>query len=336
MRAVLLASQGAGPAAVGLGEIDEKLCGPDQLVVEVRAASVNRADLAQREGSHDPAMPTCTPVVAGLDFAGRIVETGAMVSDFRHGDRVMGIVTGAMAERVVVDHRMVMPVPKNWSYVEGAAASLGFLTAHNALVTAGRMTRGDVVLVHAAGSGVGMQVIQLARYLGASRVLGTSRSNRSYQSLREVGADHVINACYEPFDEWVTAVTDGHGADVIVDLVGGPYLAANVRAAALGARIVGVGRLGGTEGTLDMETLAYKRVEVVGVTFRTRTPDMKADVVARLRRDVPAFTSARPPSEAPESLRPRVAKVLDWSAISEAHSMMAENRSRGKLVLEVG
>lgn len=336
MKAVLLTPKAGESADVGLGEIDEPRCGPGQVKIDVRAASVNRADLAQRAGTHGGASPVSSaPVVAGLDAAGEIVEIGPDVPGFRCGDRVMVMVAGGLAQRVVVDHTMLVRIPVNWSYVEGAGAVLGFMTAHNALASAGRMSSDDVVLVHAAGSGVGMQAIQLARHLGARSIVGTTRSDRSHRLLEKLGADHMISTHQDSFEDRIAEFTDGHGADVIVDLVGGPYLQANVRAAAVGARLVSVGRLGGPEGLLDIETIAYKRIEIIGVTFRTRSPAEKARVVSDLVRDVPALGLNGESAEAPESLRPHVFQVMDWTDTAEAHRIMVQNDAVGKIVLEV-
>lgn len=336
MKAVLLIPKAGESADVDLQEINEPRCAPGQVKIQVHAASVNRADLAQRAGTHGGVSPGASaPVVAGLDAAGEIVEIGSGVSGFRCGDRVMTMVSGGLAQRIVVDHTMLLRVPVNWTYVEAAGAVLGFMTGHNALVSAGRMSSDDVVIVHAAGSGVGMQAIQLARHLGARSIVGTTRSDRGHRLLEELGADYMISTEADQFEDRIAEFTNGHGADVIVDLVGGSYLQANIRAAAVRARLVSVGRLGGPEGLLDIETIAYKRVEIIGVTFRTRSPAEKARVVTDLARDVPALGSSGEGVEAPESLRPHIFQVMDWTDTAEAHRIMAKNDAVGKIVLEV-
>jgi NADPH:quinone reductase-like Zn-dependent oxidoreductase len=164
-----------------------------------------------------------------------------------------------------------VPVPTGWSFVEGAAAITALMTEHNALVTAGRLQPGETALVHAAASGVATQAIQLRRVLGAGRIYGTTRSRAHARALDGLGLDELINTSEIGF------------ADRVLELTGGPYLEDNLRAAAIQGRIIGVGRLGGATGTLDMEELARKRVELIGVTFRTRSDEEKFAIAQALR-----------------------------------------------------
>lgn len=316
-------------ASLELQDIDSPSLGTSQVRIAVRAASVNRADLLTRAGAHAPATVGSAPPIAGLDASGDVLEVGSEVRDFAVGDRVMTMVGGGLAEEIVVDAAMAVPVPQGWSYVEGAAAVLGLMTEHNALVTAGAFTSGESVLVHAATSGVATQAIQLARYLGASTVLATARSSRASKIVRELGANELIDTSAVHFPDAVADATSGAGVDVILDHVGGPYFVDNLASAAVGGRIVGIGRLGGSETTLDMEELARKRVSVIGVTFRTRTPQDKADVVAALRRDVD-FDAAT------DALRPLVHRTFDWTDALGAQTELAKNEHVGKIVLQVG
>jgi NADPH:quinone reductase-like Zn-dependent oxidoreductase len=263
-----------------------------------------------------------------MDAAGDVLAVGADVHGFAPGDRVMAMVPGGLAEEVVLPAAMAIPIPRAWSYVEGAAAVLGLMTEHNALATAGRMARGETVLVHAVTAGVGTQAAQVARCLGAGRIFGTSRSAAKAGAVEKLGLDELIDTSEQDFAERVLDATDGAGVDVIVDHVGGPYLAPNIRAAAIKGRIVGVGRLGGAEGVLDMEELARKRVELIGVTFRTRTPAEKADVVAALRAGIDIDGAA-------DALRPLVDRTLDWTRALEAQTELGRNAHVGKIVLQV-
>nr|WP_277612379.1 zinc-binding dehydrogenase [Cryobacterium lyxosi] len=300
--------------------------GPHQVKIRVRNASVNRADLGQRAGTHQPASPGSAPVVVGLDAAGDVVTVGSEVTRVHVGDRVMAIVSGGLSEEVVVDAALVIPIPPAWTYAEGAAAILGLMTEHNALRTAGELEPGDTVLVHAAASTVGLQCVQLAKYLGAGLIIATVRTDRATDLLRSSGADHVIEVGEAGFADRVLELTDGRGVDVIVDHVGGPYLAENIRCAALLGRIVGVGRLGGAHGDLDLEALAFKRISIIGVTFRTRDAAEKAAIVAALLSDVePAF----------EALRPSIDRILPWTEVQQAQDLMAANSHLGKIVLSL-
>jgi len=315
-----------GIATLELAKIAAPSVGPKDVRIRVRAASVNRADLLARAGVHAPATSS-GPWIAGLDAAGEIVEVGSQVETAKVGDRVMAMVPGGLAEEVVLPADMAMQVPTSWSWVEGAAAVLGLMTEHNALATAGRVQRGETVLVHAAASGVGTQAVQLARELGAARVIGTSRSARPAAPLTDLGLDHLIVTAEDDFADQVLALTGGTGAHVILDHVGGPYLPGNIRAAAVRGRIVNIGRLGGAEGTLDLEELARKRLEIIGTTFRTRTPAEKAKVVADLRDGVDLEAAA-------DRLRPVVDRVLPWTKVREAQKAL-EGAHLGKIVLAV-
>ena len=302
--------------------------GPTQIAIEVRAASVNRADLLQRAGSYVPAGGRPEEMPAGIDAAGRVVEVGERVETIRVGDRVMAMVQGGLAERVVVDAAMAVHTPDAWSDVEGAAAIVALMTEHNALVTAGRLRQGESVLVCGAASGVGLQAVQLSRFLGAGAVIATTRSSRSAELLRGLGADHVIDVGQKDFPSEVRRVVGDRGVDVVVDHVGGPYLAGNVECLAVQGRLVSVGRLAGGLGTLDMEKLALKRLEIIGVTFRTRSSDEKAAIAAGVRALLETDRAVEP-------LRPTVDRSLPWVRVEEAYEVMERNAHLGKIVLEV-
>lgn len=326
MKAMVVEHDTHGPTLV-MRDIPTPEPGPDQVKIRVRAASVNRADLAQRAGTHQPASPGDAPAVVGLDAAGDVVEVGREVTDVRVGDRVMAIVNGGLSEEVVVDAALAVPIPVAWSYAEGAAAILGLLTEHNALSTNGCLQPGETVLVHAAASSVGLQCVQLAKYLGAGLIIATTRSGRASDLLTSVGADHVVIIDESGFADRVLDLTDGHGADVIIDHVGGPYLADNIRCASVKGRLIGVGRLGGAEGVLDLEALAFKRLSLIGVTFRTRDAQEKAAIVAALRSGVDLDD---------EALRPRIDRVMPWTEARQAQDLMAANSPLGKIVLALG
>lgn len=328
MRAVLIKPVSDG-TVLRLEDIAEPTLGPDQIRIGVRAASLNRADLAQRAQTHGIGSGSeNAPVIAGLDAAGDVLEAGAHVDGIQPGDRVMTLADGGLAEQVVVDAGLAMPIPREWSYVEGAAAILALLTEHNALRTVARLCPGEVVLIHAAASGVGLAGLRLAAHFGAGRIIATTRSDRAHPLLEAHGADDIVHPDDGSFAADVNAAAGEHGVDVIIDHVGGPYLADNLRVAAIKARIVGVGRLGGAFGNLDMETLAFKRVQLTGVTFRTRTLPEKTAVVRALRTDLDLDQNAA-------KLRPHIHTVAPWGRIEELHTAMAANRHSGKIVIEL-
>ena len=326
MQAVLL-EKIDGNLTPTLSTVDSPALRPGHVRVAVRASSINRADLLIRAGTHTPAGSADAPLVAGLDACGEVVEAAPDVSGINTGDRVMAMVPGGLAEEVVVPAAAVVPVPRAWSFSEGAAAVTALMTEHNALVTAGRLQPGETVLVHAAASGVATQAIALAKVLGAGRVFGTTRSHADSPILHRLGLDELINVSQTNFADRMLELTDGGGVDVILDHVGGPYLEDNLRAAAIKARIIGVGRLGGATGTLDMEELARKRVELIGVTFRSRSDEEKLAIVQALRQvDLGAHADA---------LRPLVHRIYPWGKVVEAQEELAANAHVGKIVLEI-
>ncbi|MDV6212740.1 zinc-binding dehydrogenase [Rhodococcus erythropolis] len=326
MQAVLLETIG-GDITPMLSEIVRPELWPGCVRVAVHASSINRADLLVRAGVHTPAGSADAPSVAGLDACGEVVEVAPDVSGINIGDRVMAMVLGGLAEEVVVPAAAVVPAPSVWSFAEGAAAITALMTEHNALVTAARLQPGETVLVHAAASGVATQAIALAKVLGAGRVFGTTRSHSDSPILRGLGLDELIDVSHTNFADRVLELTNGLGVDVIIDHVGGPYLEDNLRSAAIKARIIGVGRLGGAIGTLDMEELARKRVELIGVTFRTRSDEEKFAIAQALRQvDLEAHA---------EALRPLIHRTYPWGKVLEAQEELAANTHVGKIVLEI-
>ncbi|MCW2295372.1 zinc-binding dehydrogenase [Rhodococcus erythropolis] len=296
--------------------------------IGVEAASVNRADLLQRAGNYGTANSGDEPARVGLDAAGTVTEIGSEVTEFAVGDRVMALAAGGLAQEVVVDAALALPIPASWSFAEGAAALLALLTEHNALKTAGRLDKGESVLIHAATSGVGLTGVQLARHLGAETIIATSRSTEGDDLLRTLGATHTVHVTDGTFSDEVLESTGGSGVDVVIDHVGGPYLAENVDALAVRGRLVGVGRLGGSEGLLDMDALALKRIELIGVTFRTRSPEEKAELVRAVRTDIDLNSDLN-------DLRPTIHQVMSWSEAEHAQRTMESNNHLGKIVLTI-
>jgi NADPH:quinone reductase len=303
--------------------------GPGQVVIAVRAASVNRADLLIRRGTYD-ARGSGLPI-GGLDCAGEILELGDGVTGLAAGDRVMSMAGGAYAERVAVDARRPVPLPEAWSFVDGAASITGLLTEHDALRTGGRLRPGEAVVIHGAASGVGQQGVALAARLGAGTVVAVVRRDRAdaRDLLEELGASRVVAAGEEGrFAEAVHEATGGSGADLVVDHVGGPWLAETVRCLAPYGRVVNIGRLGGTTGELDLGALAQKRARIIGSTFRIRGEDEIAAVVAALRTDAGDALAAG-------ELRARVDRTFALEDAEAAHAHMAADAHLGKIVLEV-
>jgi NADPH:quinone reductase-like Zn-dependent oxidoreductase len=249
---------------------------------------------------------------------------GSDVEGFAVGDRVMAMTSGAFGEYFVVDSRVVLPVPANISWALAAATPVSFMTAHNALAVSG-FHAGQSVLVHAATSGVGTTAIQIAKYLGASPVLGTSRSSVKLAQLAAVGLDIGVDLTGD-FAAEVLAMTDGRGIDVVLDHLGGRYLGDSLRCLTMGGTLVSIGRLAGNIAELNLDRLAFKRHRVVGVTFRTRSVDECAEIADHVRRDLLEAIALG-------VLRPLIGG--EWS-VDEAPAALRElraNKHVGKLIL---
>jgi NADPH:quinone reductase len=326
LRAVVIGVDGT----LDLREVPDPVLGSHGLLIDVAAAGVNRADLAQREGRHDPTLAPASggALIAGMDAAGVIVQIGESVTRFRVGERVMGLLAGGYAERAVLDSRLAISVPDGWSLVEGAAAVSGLQTEYDALVNAGQLNAGEVVVIHGASTPVGLTGIQIARHLAAGLVIATIRTARADAEVRRAGADLVIHTSVQALPDAVQASSQHRGADVIIDHVGGDSLSDSVRSLAIGGRLVSVGRLAGATGQLDLEALAYKRARIVGVTFRTRSIAEHSQIARGVtERLLPAMTRGE--------LRPIIDHTYPLHRAAEAHARMATNRHRGKLVLTV-
>jgi NADPH:quinone reductase-like Zn-dependent oxidoreductase len=294
------------------------------VLVAVRAAGTNRGELirgAQARGG--------TPTRSGTEFAGEIVAVAEGVRGWNERDRVMGRAAGSYAEYVVAPQRSLMRIPDTMSWPEAAAIPNVFVTAHDALVTNAVVKAGESVLVSAAPSGVGTAAIQIAREVGANPVIATTRTSAKAAALRAIGAHEVL----DPGDPgWVDAAvraTDGRGIDVIIDNVGGPMLADNIKALALEGRLVSVGRNAGRVGDCDLDEIARKRARIIGVTFRTRTPEQSLACSERfITHLLDRFSKG--------TLRPVLDRTFAFERLADAHAYMLSNAQTGKIVLVVG
>jgi putative PIG3 family NAD(P)H quinone oxidoreductase len=326
MRAIVITEHG-DPDVLQLVERPPPVCGANDVRVRVRATAVNRADVLQRRGFYPP--PSDVPRdIPGLEYAGEVVEVGAEARGFEPGDRVFGLVGGgAYAEEIAVDARTVAKMPEGLSFADAAAIPEAFITAHDAMVTQARLVRGETALVHAVGSGVGTAAVQIARAHGAT-VVGTSRSQDKLARARALGVDHGVVATGGRFADAVNDATGRRGADVVLELVGGAYVAEDLACAAARARIVVVGLVAGTRCELDLATVLRKRLTLVGTVLRSRTLDEKIRVNE-------AFVADVVPRIARGELRPVVGAALPLARAAEAHARMESNEPFGKLVLEV-
>ena len=324
MRAIVITKPG-GPDVLQMQDRPVPEPAADEIRVRVHASAINRADVMQRQG-HYPAPPGAPADIPGLEYAGEVDAVGARVTMWKRGDRVMGLVAGgAQAEYCITHEREAIPLWRGAQLEDAAAIPEAFITAYDALFNQLDVGLGERVLIHAVASGVGTAALQLARAAGAI-VFGTSRSADKLGRARAIGLDHPIDSSRGDWAERIAELTASEGVHAIVDLVGGDYLAANLKVLAPRGRLVIVGLTAGRTTQLEMGLLLAKRLRVVGTVLRARPLEEKIalarDFAARV---VPMFGAAQ--------LRPVVDCVLPFSAIAEAHALVERNATFGKVVV---
>src|SRR5436190_1386477 len=310
-------------------ERPDPLPGAGEVLVRVLAAGLNRADLAQRAGYY-PAPPGVPPDIPGLEFAGEVAGLGDGVDSLSIGDRVFGLVGGgAQAELATVPAAHCVPVPESLDVIGAGAVPEAFVTAHDAMVTQAALHPGETVLVHAAGSGVGTAAVQLGHAMGC-KVVGTSRTAQKLSQCQGLGLDHAVIAPREldpvALAESITA--DAGPVDVVVDLVGGPYVVTDVRAAARLGRVVLVASQAGARADLEIGTVMSKRLRIHGTVLRARTTEEKTAATDAFARDVV-------PLLAKGTVRPVIARTFPLDAAAEAYETLAADGVFGKLVLDL-
>jgi NADPH2:quinone reductase len=327
MKAVVFEGKG-GPEVIAVKELPDPAPSRGEVLVRVRAAALNRADLLQRRGLYPPP-PGYRGDVPGMELAGEVAAVGDGVTRWKAGDRVMAITAGeAQAELCVVHERTLLAIPAGLSFAEAGALPEAGITSHDALFTLGGLRPGMAVLVHAVGSGVATAALQIARAAGAT-VIGTSRTAAKLARARALGMDHGILVEGDPprFADEVRRITGGEGAAVVLEFVGAPYLAEDLAAVSPQGRVVVIGTLGGAKAQLDLGLLLRTRATVVGTVLRPRPLEEKIAATRAFARDVLPLVAAG-------KVKPVVDAVLPLSAAREAHERMERNDTFGKLVLE--
>lgn len=323
MRAIVIREPG-GPEVLELREVPAPRPGPGEIAVRVAAAGVNRADLLQRRGGH-PAPAGSPRDIPGLEFSGLVEAVGEGVTRWAPGDAVMGILGGGgYAEFVVTHQDAALRVPAGMGVAEAGAIPEAFMTAFDAVILQEGLSRGETLLVHAVGSGVGTAGLQLGLAAGA-QVIGTSRSADKLRRAADLGLEHAVLGD-GAWPERVLEITGGRGVDVILDLVGGPYLAGNQAVLAPGGRLVVVGVTGGARAEVDLRALMTRRASIRGTVLRARPLDEK---IALTR----AFAAQAADWLERGRLRPVVDRVLPASAAAEAHRLLEDNGTFGKVLL---
>ncbi|MCZ4511514.1 NAD(P)H-quinone oxidoreductase [Streptomyces sp. ActVer] len=323
MKAVTITQPG-GPEVLKWAEAPDPVPGDGEVLIQVAASAVNRADLLQRQGFYDP--PPGSSPYPGLECSGRIAAVGAGVSGWAVGDEVCALLSGGgYAEKVAVPAGQLLPVPEGVALDKAAALPEVTCTVWSNVFMISHLRPGETLLVHGGASGIGTMAIQLAKAVGA-KVAVTAGSKEKLDFCAELGADVLINYREQDFVEEIKAATDGAGADVILDNMGAKYLDRNVKALAVNGRLAIIGMQGGIKGELNIATLLGKRGAVTATSLRARPAGEKAAIVAAVREHVWPLVSAG-------HVRPVVDRELPMSDAAAAHRVLEESGNIGKVLL---
>lgn len=324
MRAVVITRPG-GPEVLEMQEVETPEPLGEQVRVRVRASGINRAELLQRAGVY-PAPAGSPQNIPGIEFAGEVDAVGPLVSKWKPGQRVMGLVGGgAQAEYLVTHEGLLVEIPDNLDFIQAGGIPEVFMTAHDALFAQAGLQMGERVLIHAIGSGVGTAAVQLARATGATSY-GTSRTPAKLEAARALGMD--VGLSDQNFATDIQRRTNGEGVNVVIDFIGAPYLEQNLQSLALWGRLVLLSTMGGTQSNVNLGMLMQKRISMRGVTLRTRTLEEKMAVTRR-------FAAGVLPLLANGQVKPVIEQVYALEQIVEAHRAMGENKNFGKLIVTI-
>ena len=325
MKAIIRTGDG-GPEVLQLGEAPSPNPTETQILVDVHATALNRADMIQRRGGYPP--PPGDSEVLGLEIAGTVSAMGTAVEGLAKGDRVFGLVGGGgYAEQAVIDYRMAMPIPDEWTFEQAAAVPEVFFTANENIFTLGKLSAGETILIHAGGSGVGSAGVQISHHAGAN-VFVTAGTSEKIENCKALGAVEGINYKKNDFVAEILRLTDEQGVDVVLDFIGAPYLERNLSILKTKGRLLQVGLMGGTITEINLNTVMRNRLQLIGSVMRTRSIDEKIAITQRfMDRWLPELKNGR--------LRPIIDTVFPLAQVQEAHAYMEANRNFGKIILKV-
>jgi NADPH:quinone reductase len=321
MRAAVLTTSG-----IEIRDVPRPVPTADQVLVRVRASGLNRADLIMF-GGHKHGNAGGPGTILGLEWAGEIAAVGQAVKGFKAGDRVMCSGMGGYAEYAVADWGRISLIPSNnMSWEQAATMPVALQTMHDAIVTNGRLVAGEAIMIQGASTGVGLMGLQIAKFKGARLIIGTSTNAMRRERLKEFGADVVLDTQDAAWPEAVLAATDGKGVNLIIDQISASVANQNLKAAAVLGRIVNVGRLGGNKGEFDFDLHAMKRIDYIGVTFRTRSVEEVREINRKMRADLwPAVETG--------VLTLPIDKAFPLAEAGAALAHMKANAHFGKIVL---
>ena len=314
-----------GASGAAITEVAKPSPKGTQVLVRVHACGLNRADLGMTKGhAHGSAGGAGT--VLGMEWAGEIAEVGPDARGVKPGDKVMGSGSAAFAEYTLADHRRLYRTPSNMNFEEACTLPIAISTMHNAVVTVGGLQPGQTVMIQGASSGVGLMALQIAKLKGASLVVGSSTDATRRGRLKQFGADLAVDSGDPGWVDQVLQATSGEGVDLIVDQVSGKVANQNLKATRIKGRIVNVGRLGGTHADFNFDLHAARRINYIGVTFRSRTIEEIREIFDEVRKDIwPAVESRK--------LQLPIDKVFAFDDIGKAFEHMEANKHLGKIVV---
>jgi NADPH2:quinone reductase len=314
-----------GPSGAAISDVSKPAPKGTQVLVRVQACGLNRADLGMTKG-HAHGSAGGVGAVLGMEWAGEVAELGPDAKGVKIGDRIMGSGAAAFAEYTLADHGRLFRAPSNMNFEEAATLPVALATMHNAVVTNGALQAGQTVMIQGASSGVGLMAMQIAKLKGAKTVIGSSTDAARRARLKEFGADLAVDSSDPAWVDQVLKATDGEGVDLIVDQVSGKVASQNLAATKIKGRIVNVGRLGGTHADFNFDLHAARRINYIGVTFRTRSIQEIRAIFDEVRKDIwPAVESRK--------LQLPIDKVFKFDDIGKAFEHMEANKHLGKIVV---
>ncbi|HET7490809.1 MAG TPA: zinc-binding dehydrogenase [Bradyrhizobium sp.] len=314
---------GAGGAAIT--EVAKPSPKGTQVLIRVRACGLNRADLGMTKG-HVHGSAGGVGTVLGMEWAGEVAELGPEAKGVKVGDKVMGSGAAAFAEYTLADHGRLFRCSSNMNFEDACTLPVALTTMHNAVVTVGGLQAGQTVMIQGASSGVGLMGLQIAKLKGAKLVVGSSTDPARRGRLKEFGADLAVDSSDPTWVDSVLQATSGEGVDLIVDQISGNVASQNLKATKVKGRIVNVGRLGGTHADFNFDLHAARRIDYVGVTFRTRTMEEIREIFDKVRNDIWGAVESR-------KLQLPIDKVFAFDDIGKAFEHMEANKHLGKIVV---